>query len=432
VKTLIYGKDGFFEELKAFNDAVSVDPAVSERVATILADIRDRGDEAIRAYTETFDGFDAGPEGFRVDPAEFRRAEASLTAQQRIAIEEARDCVRGFHEKGLPTDWTSRNPHGALVGERWYPVERVGIYIPAGNVPLVSTVVMTATLAQLAGVEEIAVATPAGKSGRISDAMLSGLSVCGIEEVYRIGGAQAIGAFAYGTESIPEVCKIMGPGNAYVAEAQRQVFGKVGIDLLPGPSEALAYADETAKPNWLAADLIAQAEHGSGKEKIYFVYHNRQQAEQVGKAVLAQIPERRHAAAISKVWEESTLFIEVPDQLAAVKVMNFVAPEHLELHVEPTKIDGLLKEIRTAGAILCGHETPTVLGDFTAGPSHTLPTGRTGRFFSGLKITDFMRRSSVVQYDRESLERAKGVIEVFSHLEDLDGHGRSMTIRDEP
>jgi histidinol dehydrogenase len=288
---------------------------------------------------------------------------------------------------------------------------------------------MTITLAKLAGVPSIAVFTPANKDGKVSQQMLAGLSLCGVDEVYRVGGAQAVAAMAFGTRSIAPVNKIMGPGNAYVAEAQRQVFGQVGIDLLPGPSEALAIADSTAKPAWIAADLMAQAEHGSGKERIYFVYTNERQAERVEKEMQRQLPALKHHAAIVRVLKSRTCFIKVPSLKAAVDVANFVAPEHLELHVDPAAIKGLVKEIRTAGAILCGHETPTVLGDFTAGPSHTLPTARTGRFFSGLKITDFMRRSSVVQYAAASLAKAQDVVRVFAELEDLDAHGQSMEIR---
>jgi histidinol dehydrogenase len=288
---------------------------------------------------------------------------------------------------------------------------------------------MTTTLARLAGVDSIAVFTPANSEGCISPQMLAGLSLCGVTEVYRIGGAQAIAAMAFGTRTIAPVLKIMGPGNAYVAEAQRQVFGQVGVDLLPGPSEALAIADETARADYIAADLLAQAEHGSGKERVYFVYTGEQQAAAVEAAAEKMIPELRHADAIRKVWKTRTCFIKVPDIETAIEVANFIAPEHLELHVKKALIGDLVRKIRTAGAILCGHDTPTVIGDFTAGPSHTLPTARTGRFFSGLKITDFMRRSSIVQYDRKSLGRAREVVRVFSELEDLDAHGQSLEIR---
>jgi histidinol dehydrogenase len=429
MKRLHFNDPSFFRKLERFAANTTARAGLEETVAEIIEAVRKRGDRAIVELTEKFDGFRSTPAQLKVDPAQLKEAEKSLTAFQRGRIREAIRCVRDFHKHGLPRDWMDTNPHGGRVGERWYPIDRVGIYIPAGNVPLVSTAVMTTTLARLAGVPSIAVFTPAGKDGQISPQMLAGLSLCGANEVYRIGGAQAIAAMAFGTRTIPAVNKVMGPGNAFVAEAQRQVFGQVGVDLLPGPSEAMAIADSTARPDFLAADLLAQAEHGSGRERIYYVYTDDEQANRVQQAAEEMIPRLGHTEAIRRIWKSGTLFIKVSNLEEAVTVANFMAPEHLELHVARIHYSQLVKEIRTAGAILCGHETPTVLGDFTAGPSHTLPTARTGRFFSGLKITDFMRRSSVVQYDRKSLRKARDVIRVFAELEDLDAHGQSMEIR---
>lgn len=429
MKKLSFKDPNFFNKLERFASDSGAHGELQATVAGILGDVRARGDKAVLEYTKRFDGFTSTAAGLRIKPEQLQAARDSLEPRQRRAIREAIRCVRDFHEKGLPSDWTGKNPQGALVGERWYPVDRVGIYIPAGNVPLVSTAVMTVTLARLAKVPSIAVFTPANSEGEVSRQMLAGLSLCGVDEVYRIGGAQAIAAMAYGTRTIPPVNKVMGPGNAYVAEAQRQVFGEVGVDLLPGPSEALAIADNTARPEYIAADLMAQAEHGSGKERIYYVYTGLKQAAAVEAALKVQLPGLSHRKAIARILASRTCFIHVPSLKAAVEVANFVAPEHLELHVEPAVARQLVKQIRTAGAILCGHDTPTVLGDFTAGPSHTLPTARTGRFFSGLKITDFMRRSSVVQYDRKSLAAAREVVRVFSGLEQLDAHGQSLEIR---
>ncbi|MCD8481949.1 MAG: histidinol dehydrogenase [Verrucomicrobia bacterium] len=429
IPLLSAGDSGLFEKLRSFNDDAAVDPQIASVVQGILADVRTRGDEAVIEYTRRFDGWDATADQLRIPAEQITAAMHALAPSDRAAILEAIDCVESFHKMGLPRNWLGQNPHGAQVGERWYPIERVGIYVPAGNVPLVSTVVMTATLARLAGVPQIAVFTPAGKTGAISSQMLACLALNGISEVYAVGGAQAIAAMAFGTATIPQVCKVMGPGNAYVAEAQRQVFGQVGIDLLPGPSEALAYADSSADPTYLAADLLAQAEHGSGKEKIYLVSDYLPLFAKVSAAIADQLPQRKHAAAIRKVLAKNTVFVHSDDEQVAVKIINYIAPEHFELHVAAERIEGLLDKITTAGAILCGHYTPTVLGDFTAGPSHTLPTSRTGRFFSGLKITDFMRRSSIVQYNSEALEKARPVIAAFARLEDLDGHGHSMEIR---
>lgn len=429
MKRLSFASRGFYKRLEQFSSDAAQQPEVSSVVAEIIAAVRKDGDKALLHYTSKFDGLRCSAADLRVSEEEIAAAGAALPAGQRKRIRQAIRNVRFFHRHGVPRDWTAVNPDGAVVGERWYPIERVGIYVPAGNVPLVSTVVMTTTLAQMAGVKSIAVATPAGRDGQVSPQMLAGLALCGVTEVYRIGGAQAMAALALGTATIERVCKLMGPGNAYVAEAQRQLFGEVGVDLLPGPSEALLIADSSARASWIAADLLAQAEHGSGRERVYFVYTDADLAMQVSDCVRQQLPGLRHAAAVKKIWQERTCFIHVPDLDAAAQVANFVAPEHLELHVGKRSIQRLLRQITTAGAILCGHDTPTVLGDFTAGPSHTLPTARTGRFFSGLMITHFMRRSSVVQYDKASLARAREVVRVFAELEDLDAHGLSMESR---
>jgi histidinol dehydrogenase len=419
----------FQRKLSAFIREEGGDAQIRETVATILEEVRMRGDRAVIEYTHKFDGFRSRPSELRVDIGEMKAGERTLTREQRRAIKEAIRCVTDFHRQSLPKSWAKRNPHGAKVGENWYPLGRVGIYIPAGNVPLVSTAVMTIPIARLAGVRSIAVFTPAGRDGRVSPQMLAGLSLCGATEVYRVGGAQAIAAMAFGTRTIAPVDKVMGPGNAFVAEAQRQVFGKVGIDLLPGPSEAMLIMDQSARVEWVAADLLAQAEHGSGRERLYLVHADAKLAEAVCRAVEEQIPRLRHAAAVRKVWAKRAAVIQVESMDQAVEVANHIAPEHLELHLDKTERKKCIKGIRTAGAILVGHDTPTVIGDFTAGPSHTLPTARTGRFFSGLKITDFMRRSSIVEYDAGSLAKARQTVRVFSNLENLDAHGRSMEIR---
>jgi len=429
MRILKYSTRNFERKLGDFIRSRNRSEAVTEVVSGILEAVQRDGDEAVLAFTEKFDRLKLTAAELRVPEADLKRAAKGLSRRHRDAFREAIKIVSAFHREGLPRSWQGRNAHGALVGEQWYPIHRVGIYIPAGSVPLVSTIVMTTTLAKIAGVKEIAVFTSPGPSGEISPQMLAGMHLCGIKEVYRIGGAQAIAAAAFGTQTIRAVDKVMGPGNAFVTEAQRQVFGTVGVDLLPGPSEALAIADDTARADWLAADLLAQAEHGSGREKIYYVYSDPKQRDAVKAEIKKQLPQLKHEKAIRHVLKENTLFIEVANLDEAIEVANFVAPEHLELHVGKAHFKRMKRQITTSGAMLFGHETPTVLGDFTAGPSHTLPTGRTGRFFSGLKITDFMRRSSLVQYDRKSLVKAREVVQVFSELEDLDAHGNSMEIR---
>jgi histidinol dehydrogenase len=305
----------------------------------------------------------------------------------------------------------------------------VGLYIPGGEVPLVSTVLMTATLARIAGCPEVVVFTPAKSGGLVSPSLLAALRLCGVDEVYRIGGVQAIGAMAFGTESIPPVDKIFGPGNAYVCEAKRQVFGLVGVDSLPGPSEIMVIADRTARPGYAAADLIAQAEHGSGREKIYLVATARS----VANAIISQIDRQLNANSrrdrIERVLSAGFLVLVAKDIAQAAEAANFVAPEHLELLVGEAAAAELLRRVTTAGAIMVGNETPTALGDFAAGPSHVLPTGRTGRFSSGLRVDDFIRRTSVIRFNRASLRRAAPIVAAFSKMEKLDAHGRSVEIR---
>ena len=328
-----------------------------------------------------------------------------------------------------PQNWKSKNSQGGVVGERFYPIQRVGLYIPGGNVPLISTVVMTAVLARLVKCPEICVCTPPKADGSMDPGMLAALSMVGVEEVYKVGGAQAIGAMAYGTKTISAVDKIFGPGNAYVMEAKRQVLGTVGIDLLPGPSEVMVIADAGAKPGHVAADLLAQAEHGSGKEIVYFATTSKALLDKVEQSIAEQLPECLHTESCNKVLKSRFLTVLCKNLEQAAQIANYLAPEHLELQVADKSIDSLTKKITTAGAILQGYMTPTVLGDFTAGPSHTLPTGRAGRFYSGLQATDFMRRSSIVRYNAQGLAQAAPVVETFARLEKLEAHGRSLKIR---
>ncbi len=430
MKKLLYAKTPAFESaLAAFCEQTVVSSDVSDVVTRVLSEVRAKGDTAVRRYTKQFDGADLPAVQLRVVPAELKAAEKTLTAEERRAIRESIALVKAFHRKTLPKAWKARNAQGGIVGERFYPIQRVGLYIPGGNVPLVSTVVMTAVLAKLVNCPEIAVCTPPSADGSLAPGMLAALSLVGISEVYKVGGVQAIGAMAYGTATIPAVDKIFGPGNAYVMEAKRQVLGRVGIDLLPGPSEVMVIADGGANPAHVAADLLAQAEHGSGKEIIYFATTSKTLLARIEKEITKQLPALRHREKCAKVLDERCLAVTCKTLAEAAEVANYIAPEHLELQVADPHIEPLTRQITTAGAILQGYSTPTVLGDFTAGPSHTLPTGRAGRFFSGLQATDFMRRSSTVRYDAKALAKAAPVVKAFAHLEQLDAHGRSLTIR---
>jgi histidinol dehydrogenase len=430
MQTLEYSNSSKFQKaLGQFCDKAAAGGDVASLVSEVLADVRENGDKAVLKYTQRFDGARMKAPALRVPSTELKASVASIPPADRKAIRAAIALVKDFHKKTLPKAWKAKNAQGGIVGERFYPIRRVGLYVPGGNVPLVSTVVMTAVLAKLVKCPEICVCTPPDRDGDVAPGMLAALAMVGIDEVYKVGGVQAVGAMAYGTKTIPAVDKIFGPGNGFVMEAKRQVLGTVGIDLLPGPSEVMVIADGGANPAHVAADLLAQAEHGSGKEIIYFATTSKVLLAKVQKEIETQLPDLRHSEKCQKVIAERCLAVACGSLQQTAELANYIAPEHLELQVADRSIEPLTKQITTAGAILQGYMTPTVLGDFTAGPSHTLPTGRAGRFFSGLQATDFMRRSSTVRYNAKSLKTASPVVETFARLEQLDAHGKSLTIR---
>lgn len=425
MKILEYKSATFAEELKKACESASLPQEAKDAVASVIADVRANGDKAVLAYTKKFDGVEL--KSLRVSEEEMKAAVKIVSAADKRAMREAIASVKAYHLHTKPKNWRARNPQGAKIGENFYPIRRVGLYIPGGSAPLVSTVVMTATLAKIAGCPEICVCTPPAKDGSVNPHILCVLGILGVREIYKIGGAQAIAAMGVGTESVAPVEKLFGPGNAYVIEAKRQLFGNVGVDLLPGPSEVLIVADAKANPRYIAADLLSQAEHGSGKEKIFLVCTSKKVVEAARKQIEILSASLSRAEKLKKIIADGCYVALVPNLAAAVEVANYVAPEHMELQVEqPEK---LVPQITTAGAILVGEYTPTVLGDFTAGPSHTLPTGRTGRFSGGLQLVDFMRRSSYVEYDKKSIARAKDVVVAFGKMESLDAHYSSLLQR---
>lgn len=320
-----------------------------------------------------------------------------------------------------------RNSHGAVVGEKFDAFQRVGVYIPGGTAPLVSTALMTITLAKVAGCREIVVTTPCGPDGSINAALLFAARAAGATEIYRLGGAQAIAALAYGTPTIHRVQKIFGPGNAYVVTAKRLLVGHVAIDLLPGPSELLVLADDTANPKFAAADLLAQAEHGSGHERVWLVTTSAKLLNAVEREVAKQLPRLARREFIKQVLAENAWLIQVKSLDDGVALANRLAPEHCELMVR--KAREVSRGLVTAGAIFLGPWSPTVLGDYVAGPSHTLPTGGAGASFAGLTVDQFQRRTSVVEYSRASLKKALPAVKQFAELEGLEAHGRSAEIR---
>jgi histidinol dehydrogenase len=431
MRTLHHSSKTFAADLSSFCRSAVVPREITESVAAILADVKERGDEAVVYYAAKFDGAKLRARDLRLKPADLEAAAKRLPSADYRALVAARDSIMAFNRRGLPEDWMAKNPHGAEVGEKFDPIRRVGLYVPGGQVPLVSTVLMTVALAKIAGCPEVAVFTPSNADGRVADGVLAALHLLGVEEVYRVGGVQAIGAMAYGTATVPAVDKIFGPGNAYTCEAMRQVFGLVGVNGLPGPSEVMIIADETARADYAAADLLAQAEHGSGREKIYLVATSAEVIAAIVAEVDSQLKLISRSEKTQRVLYDGFLAVEVKNLAQAAEVANYVAPEHLELLVDDAAVAKLTKAITTAGAIMIGNHTPTALGDFTAGPSHVLPTGRAGRFFSGMRAADFMRRTSIVRYDRKSVKKGEPVVAAFAAMEKLDAHGRSVKIRTE-
>ncbi|MEC7542805.1 MAG: histidinol dehydrogenase, partial [Verrucomicrobiota bacterium] len=328
-----YLRDGsdLLSELSAFATSASTDAGVMEVVSDIIASVKKNGDSALLEKTKIYDHAELQADDLRISQRRLDQSIESLSGEDVKALEEAIDNVRSFHLKSFPKNWSDRNSHGAEVGERYYPIQRVGLYVPGGNVPLVSTVIMTVTLAQVAEVPEIAVVTPPNSEGMVAPQLLGALRLLEVSEVYSVGGAQAIAALAHGTESIPAVDKIFGPGNAYVNEAKRQVFGTVGVDLLPGPSEVMVLADETANPQLTAAALLAQAEHGSGKEKVYFLFNTQSLFPRVMEEIKKQISSLSHGKAIEEVLEKGFRPVLIEDLSRMAEVATFIAPEHLEL-----------------------------------------------------------------------------------------------------
>ncbi len=429
MRTISFASKQFDSDLDVFCRGAAADSEISGSVDAILSDVRARGDAAVAHYALKFDGATLRPVDFRVGAREIKAAARALPAARRRALRAVHAAVTEFNEKTLPPDWSSRNLHGAWVGEKFDPIGRVGIYVPGGKVPLVSTVLMTATLARIAGCPQIAVFTPSGADGAVAPELLAAIDLVGVREVYRIGGVQAIGAMAFGTQSIPAVDKVFGPGNAYVCEAKRKVFGLVGVDLLPGPSEVMVIADDSARADFAAADLLAQAEHGSGREKIYLVSTSARVISAVSAEIEKQLAGLSRSAQVRRVLDSGFLAIIVPGLAEAAAVANRVAPEHLELLVRDGAVAKLVKGVTTAGAIMIGNATPTALGDFAAGPSHVLPTGGAGRFSSGLRVADFLRRTSVLRYDPKSMRRAEPTVAALSAMEGLGAHGRSAALR---
>ncbi|HUJ11780.1 MAG TPA: histidinol dehydrogenase [Verrucomicrobiae bacterium] len=419
MKLLRYDQTDFDEAVaKACASSSLLDPKIEEAVRAVIADVQARGNTALIELTERFDHVKITTEQLRVTgPA------PKVDAKLQRAIAAAQRNIAVFAKRSLRKDWRMRNAQGGAVGEKFDPLRRVGIYIPGGTAPLVSTVLMTVTLAKVAGCTEIVVCSPPP----INPALLYAAKVAGATEIYQLGGAQAIAAMALGTPTIRRVAKIFGPGNAYVTAAKRLLFGAVGIDMLSGPSELLVLADDTAEPRYIAADMLAQAEHGSGYERVWLVTTSERILTETPKEAGSQTAALERADFIRRALENNAVLVLAKDMKQAIAIANEFAPEHCELMTKNNP--QVLRQLKTAGAVFLGPWTPTVVGDYVAGPSHALPTGGAGAWFAGLTVDQFQRRTSVIEFSKASLEKSLPALEAFGEIEGLDAHVKSAQIR---
>ena len=400
-------------------------PDVDSAVAGIIADVRDRGDAAVIDLTERFDGLALTPDTLAFSQAEVDTAIARVSPEERDALELAAARIRSYHERQLPQDAAWTDEAGARLGWRWSAVEAAGLYVPGGLASYPSSLLMNAIPAQVAGVDRLVVTVPT-PGGEVNPLVLLAARLAGAHEVYRVGGAQAIAALAYGTETIAPVDKITGPGNAYVAAAKRRVFGKVGIDMIAGPSEVLVIADKSADPDWIAVDLMSQAEHDPSAQAI-LVTDDQALAEAVVSSVDKLLITLERTEIASASWRHFGAVIVTSDLAEACAISDRVAPEHLELATEDPH--ALIPQLRHAGAIFVGSWTPEAIGDYVGGPNHVLPTARSARFSSGLSVLDFMKRTTIAEMTPEALAAIGPAAETLAQSESLEAHGLSVRAR---
>ncbi|MEM7722946.1 MAG: histidinol dehydrogenase [Pseudomonadota bacterium] len=400
-------------------------PDVDDVVAGIIADVRARGDAAVIELTERFDRLSLTPDTLAFSEAEIDAAVADVPAEERKALELAAERIRAYHVRQLPEDAEWTDPDGATLGWRWTPVSAAGLYVPGGLASYPSSVLMNAIPAQVAGVERLVMTAPT-PDGKANPLVLLAAQISGIDTVYRIGGAQAVAALAYGTETIQPVDKITGPGNAFVAAAKRRVFGKVGIDMIAGPSEILVIADKENDPDWIAVDLLSQAEHDESAQSI-LITDDAAFGQAVAEAVEARLKTLKRAHIAGPSWRDFGAVITVQDLEEAAKLSNRIAPEHLELCVADP--NALSEKITHAGAIFLGQWTPEAIGDYIGGPNHVLPTARSARFSSGLSVLDFMKRTTLAQMTPAALGAIGPAAETLARSESLEAHGLSVRAR---
>lgn len=400
-------------------------PDVSAVVTDILCDVKDRGDAAVLDYTERFDGFPVDAAGMVVSPSEISDARGACDADTVSAMELAAERIASYHRHQMPDDLSYTDENGIRLGYRWTPISAVGLYVPGGTASYPSSVLMNAIPAMVAGVDRVAMVVPS-PHGILNPAVLAAADMAGVREIYRIGGAQAIGALAYGTATIAPVDKIVGPGNAFVAAAKRQVFGAVGIDMIAGPSEILIVADGRNDPDWIAADLLSQAEHDASSQSILVTTDSRF-ADAVCAAVEAHLKTLERSAIAADSWRDFGAVILVENDAQAISIVDRLAPEHLELAVENP--EAMMAKIRHAGSVFLGRHTPEALGDYMAGPNHVLPTARSARFSSGLGVPDFMKRTSFIGCDARGLSGIGPAAATFARSEGLGAHALSIDVR---
>jgi histidinol dehydrogenase len=398
---------------------------VDDTVAAIIADVRARGDAALIEMTATFDRVALSPGTLRFSAAEIDALVDAVPQAERDALDLAADRIRAYHARQMPQDASWTEDTGATLGWRWTPVGAAGLYVPGGLASYPSSVLMNAIPAKVAGVERLAITVPT-PDGKANPLVLLAARIAGVDEIYRVGGAQAIAALAYGTETIAPVDKITGPGNAYVAAAKRRVFGRVGIDMIAGPSEILVIADKGQNPDWIALDMLSQAEHDESAQAI-LVTDDAGLARDVAAAVEARLETLERRAIAGASWRDFGAIVTVPDLDTAARLSNRIAPEHLELCVADP--DALARKITHAGAIFLGAWTPEAIGDYVGGPNHVLPTARSARFSSGLSVMDFLKRTTLAKMTPEALAAIGPAAETLANAESLGAHGLSVRAR---
>ncbi len=407
------------------NEKRETSAEVDAAVAEIIAAVRAKGDAALVEYTERFDHCSVSPQTLAVSKDEIAQARALVDPSARAALERAAERIRAYHERQKPTDALWQDSLGVTLGWRWSPIRAVGLYVPGGTANYPSSVLMNAIPARVAGVERLEMACPTPR-GEIAPLVILAAELAGVDRIWRIGGAQAIAAFAYGTETIAPVDKIVGPGNAFVAAAKRQVFGTVGIDTIAGPSEVVVVGDGSASPEWLALDLLAQAEHDPAAQAI-LITPDPAEAQAVAEAVERWLEALPRAAIAEASWRDFGAVILVRDLSEAARLCNALAPEHLQLCVSAP--EALLEQIRNAGAIFLGSLTPEAMGDYSAGPNHVLPTARTARFASGLSVLDFMKRTTIAGMTAGALRVLGPDAICLAEAEGLSAHAESVRVR---